>query len=80
MENIKWGELGFAYYKTAFNVRYHYANGQWSQMQVTDDEYIKMHMSAACLHYGLEIFEGLKPSVVLMVRYACSVPTRTLSV
>ena len=60
MENIKWGELGFAYYKTAFNVRYHYENGQWSQMQVTDDEYIKMHMSAACLHYGLEIFEGLK--------------------
>ena len=60
MENIKWGELGFAYYKTAFNVRYHYANGQWSQMEVTDDEYIKMHMSAACLHYGLEIFEGLK--------------------
>ena len=60
MENIKWGELGFAYYKTAFNVRYHYANGQWSKMEVTDDEYIKMHMSAACLHYGLEIFEGLK--------------------
>ena len=50
MENIKWGELGFAYYKTAFNVRYHYANGQWSKMEVTDDEYIKMHMSAACLH------------------------------
>ena len=60
MENIKWGELGFAYYKTAFNVRYHYANGEWSKMEVTDDEYIKMHMSAACLHYGLEIFEGLK--------------------
>ena len=50
MENIKWGELGFAYYKTAFNVRYHYADGKWSAMQVTDDEYIKMHMSAACWH------------------------------
>ena len=29
-------------------------------MVVTDDEYIRMHMSASCLHYGIELFEGLK--------------------
>ena len=29
-------------------------------MEVTQDEYIKMHMSASCLHYGIELFEGLK--------------------
>ena len=29
-------------------------------MEITDDEYIKMHMSTTCLHYGLECFEGLK--------------------
>ncbi len=29
-------------------------------MVVTDDEYIQMHMSASCLHYGIELFEGLK--------------------
>ena len=27
---------------------------------VTDDEYIQMHLSASCLHYGIELFEGLK--------------------
>ena len=29
-------------------------------MEVTGDEYIKIHMSASCLHYGIELFEGLK--------------------
>ncbi len=29
-------------------------------MVITDDEYIRMHMSASCLHYGIELFEGLK--------------------
>ncbi len=60
MENIDWGSLGFDYLKTDWNVRYEFKNGQWGEMQVTDDEYIKMHMSASCLHYGLELFEGLK--------------------
>lgn len=60
MENIEWGKLGFNYYKTAYNVRFHYADGKWGAMEATDDEYMRMHISAACLHYGLEIFEGLK--------------------
>ena len=29
-------------------------------MEFSDDEYIRMHMSSFCLHYGLELFEGLK--------------------
>ena len=60
MENTDWGALGFDYHKTNFNVRYYYTDGKWSDMEVTDDEYIKMHMSASCLHYGIELFEGLK--------------------
>lgn len=60
METIDWGALGFNYLKTDWNVRFTFENGKWSDMQVTDDEYIKMHMSASCLHYGLELFEGLK--------------------
>lgn len=60
MENIDWGLLGFNYLKTDWNVRYEFKDGKWSDMQVTSDEYIQMHMSASCLHYGLELFEGLK--------------------
>ncbi len=60
MENMDWSALGFNYYKTDWNVRFYYTDGKWSEMEVTDDEYIKMHMSASCLHYGIELFEGLK--------------------
>lgn len=57
---MDWNNLGFEYCKTDFNVRFSYVDGKWSEMQVTDDEYIQMHMSASCLHYGVELFEGLK--------------------
>ena len=60
LADIDWGALGFDYTKTDYNVRYHYADGKWSQMEVTDSEYINMHMSSLCLHYGIELFEGLK--------------------
>ncbi len=57
---MDWSALGFDYSKTDWNVRYEFTDGKWSEMNVTADEYIKMHMSAYCLHYGLELFEGLK--------------------
>ena len=60
MVNIDWKNLGFDYVKTNVNARFYYKNGEWSEMEITDDEYIKMHMSTTCLHYGLECFEGLK--------------------
>ena len=60
MEQMDWGSLGFNYYKTDWNVRFTFADGKWSEMERTQDEYIKMHMSASCLHYGTELFEGLK--------------------
>ena len=60
MVNIDWKNLGFDYVKTNVNARFYYKDGEWSEMEITDDEYIKMHMSTTCLHYGLECFEGLK--------------------
>lgn len=57
---MDWGALGFDYHKTDWNVRYTFSDGKWSAMELSDDEYIKMHMSSFCLHYGLELFEGLK--------------------
>ena len=60
MENIEWGALGFDYTKTDDNARIAFTNGKWGDMEITTDEYIRMHMSASCLHYGIELFEGLK--------------------
>lgn len=60
MEITDWSGLGFDYHKTDWNVRYAFTDGHWSDMEVTQDEYVRMHMSASCLHYGLELFEGLK--------------------
>lgn len=59
-KDLDWGALGFDYRKTDFNARYTFTDDKWSDMVVTDDEYIRMHMSASCLHYGIELFEGLK--------------------
>ena len=60
MENINWSDLSFGYMKTDYNVRTYYRNGEWSDLEFTDSEYIPMHIAATCLHYGQEAFEGLK--------------------
>lgn len=60
MKNLEWGKLPFGYIQTNYNVRCYYRDGKWGEIEVCSDEYIKMHMAAACLHYGQEAFEGMK--------------------
>jgi branched-chain amino acid aminotransferase len=60
MENIDWSTLSFGYKKTDFNVRTYYRNGAWGNLEVTDSEYLQVHMASTGLHYGQEAFEGLK--------------------
>lgn len=60
MENIDWSTLGFGYHKTDYNVRCTFKDGKWGPVEVSDSEYIPMHIAATALHYGQEIFEGLK--------------------
>ncbi|MBN1463135.1 MAG: branched-chain amino acid aminotransferase [Paludibacteraceae bacterium] len=60
MNEIDWSNLSFGYIKTDFNVRCHYKDGAWGDLEVTDSESINLHMAATCLHYGQEVFEGLK--------------------
>ena len=59
-ENLDWSTLGFGYVPTDFNVRSTYKDGKWSEMEVTSSDSINIHMAATCLHYGQEIFEGMK--------------------
>ncbi|MDR1764153.1 MAG: branched-chain amino acid aminotransferase [Dysgonamonadaceae bacterium] len=60
MENINWSDLTFGYMKTDCNVRCYYRDGKWSDLEISDSEYLNLHIAATCLHYGQESFEGLK--------------------
>ncbi|MDR2805969.1 MAG: branched-chain amino acid aminotransferase [Dysgonamonadaceae bacterium] len=60
MENINWSDLTFGYLKTDYNLRSYYRNGTWSELEISDSEYLNLHIAATCLHYGQEAFEGLK--------------------
>ncbi|MDD2961251.1 MAG: branched-chain amino acid aminotransferase [Muribaculaceae bacterium] len=59
-ENIDWANISFGYMPTDYNVRAAFKDGKWSDMEVTDSDHVNIHMAATCLHYGQEIFEGLK--------------------
>jgi branched-chain amino acid aminotransferase len=60
MGAIDWKNLGFGYSKADFNIRCWYRNGQWGELEISDSEYVSMHIGATVLHYGQESFEGLK--------------------
>jgi branched-chain amino acid aminotransferase len=60
MNNFDWKSLPFGYVKTDHNVRCYYKDGKWSELEVSNSEYINLHIAATCLHYGQEAFEGLK--------------------
>lgn len=60
MNNIDWKNLPFGYFKTDFNVRAYYKDGKWSDIEVTDSEYIQTHIAATAIHYGQQAFEGMK--------------------
>ncbi len=59
-EEINWASLPFGYYPTDFNVRCTFRDGKWGDIEVSQSDTINIHMAATCLHYGQEIFEGLK--------------------
>lgn len=58
--DLDWSNLSFGYLPTDYNVRCRYADGKWGEIEVSQSETITMHMAATALHYGQEIFEGLK--------------------
>lgn len=60
MEKFDWGCLPFGYMKTDYNLRCVCKNGKWGNLEVSDSEYINIHIAATGLHYGQEAFEGLK--------------------
>ena len=57
---LDWASLPFGYVPTDVNVRCTFSDGKWGPIEESTSEYINLHMAATALHYGQEIFEGLK--------------------
>lgn len=60
MGTLDWKNLPFGYVKTDFNIRCRYKDGKWGKPEVSQSEFIDIHIAATGLHYGQEAFEGLK--------------------
>jgi branched-chain amino acid aminotransferase len=60
MKNIDWSNLPFGYHKTDYNVRCHFKDGKWGDVETSTSEYLNVHMAATALHYGQQAFEGMK--------------------
>ena len=58
--DLEWSKLPFGYIPTDYNVRCTYRDGKWGEIEVSQSPTIDMHIAATALHYGQEIFEGLK--------------------
>lgn len=57
---MEWKSLPFGYHKTDYNVRCFYRDGKWGPLEVSESEYISVHIASTALHYGQEAFEGMK--------------------
>ena len=60
MKEIDWSTLGFHYTEPDYIVRSAFHDGVWEEPYATKDKYLHLHVSATCLQYGQEAFEGLK--------------------
>ena len=59
-KELDWKNLSFGYMPTDYNVRCYFRDGKWGDIEVSQSEEVNLHIAATCLHYGQEIFEGLK--------------------
>ena len=60
MKEIDWSTLGFHYTEPDYIVRAACHDGVWEEPYATSDKFLHLHVSATCLQYGQEAFEGLK--------------------
>jgi branched-chain amino acid aminotransferase len=58
--NLDWPSLGFEYSSTESFVKCEYKNGEWGEVQLEADPYVRIHIGATALHYGQACFEGMK--------------------
>lgn len=58
--SIDWKNLGFDYIQTPWRYRATWKNGVWEEGALTEDSQIHLSEASPALHYGQQVFEGLK--------------------
>ena len=59
-EKPDFSNLGFGKYFTDHMFVMEYSNGAWQNARIVPFDYIPIHPASTVLHYGAEIFEGMK--------------------
>src|SRR5699024_2747539 len=60
VEDLDWNNLGFEYRDLPYRYKAIYREGQWQKGELTTDSTLVLSEAAQDLHYGQEVFEGLK--------------------
>lgn len=59
-KTINWADLGFTYRYVPYRFHSYWKNGSWDEGKLVTDKKISIDESSTCLHYGQQIFEGMK--------------------
>ncbi len=59
-KTIEWSKLEFKYSYTPFRFQARWKDGQWDEGKLITENKICIDEGATCLHYGQQIFEGMK--------------------
>ncbi|RMC38725.1 branched-chain amino acid aminotransferase [Lactobacillus sp. ESL0236] len=60
VEDLDWKNLGFVYRDLPYRYEAKYKDGQWQEGKLVEASTLTLSEGAEILHYGQEIFEGLK--------------------
>ena len=60
VEDLDWKNLGFVYRDLPYRYEAKYRDGEWQEGKLIEDSTLVLSEGAEILHYGQEIFEGLK--------------------
>jgi branched-chain amino acid aminotransferase len=58
--DLDWGNLDFSYRKADKRFIARFDGKKWSEGELSEDDYIRIHEGSTAIHYGQECFEGLK--------------------
>ncbi|MDD5540403.1 MAG: branched-chain amino acid aminotransferase [Candidatus Marinimicrobia bacterium] len=59
-KTIEWSKLEFKYSYTPYRFQARWKEGRWCEERLVTDNKISIDEGSTCLHYGQEIFEGMK--------------------
>lgn len=60
LKTTEWSKLDFSYRYVPYRFHAHWKDGAWDEGILTTENKISIDEGATCLHYGQQIFEGMK--------------------